>query len=269
MEAGVITGCLRGAKPLFLNLLPLSCGTPRQERGTQGERSINLKYRAVIFDLFGTLIENFSISEYAAVFAEMSKILSVPPDEFLRLWGEAFDQRATGVFATTGDAIRNLALKLNPAINDSQIHDAARVRIDYTRRSIIPREDSIEVLEHLKKAGYKTGLISDCTCEIPNVWGDTPFTGFFDVTVFSCMVKIKKPDPRIYLIATEQLGIKPGDCLYIGDGSSRELTGAREVGMHPVLIRNPGESDDTHFIDRETDWPGPVIRSLREVLTLL
>ncbi len=228
-----------------------------------------MKYQAVIFDLFGTLIENFTRSEYAAVFTEMAVILSVPPDEFLRLWGEAFDQRATGVFATTGDAVSNLALKLNPAINDSQIKDAVRVRTDYTRRSIIPREGAIEVLDHLKKAGYKTGLISDCTCEIPGVWGDTPFHSLFDVTVFSCVAGIKKPDPHIYSMATVQLGIEPGDCLYIGDGSSRELTGALEVGMHPVLIRDPGESDDTHFIDRETDWQGPVISSLREVLTLL
>ncbi len=91
----------------------------------------------------------------------------------------------------------------------------------------------------------------------------------FDVTVFSCVAGIKKPDPRIYHIATERLGVDPQDCLYIGDGSSRELTGALEVGMHPVLIHDPDESDDTHFIDREDDWKGPVISSLREVLGLL
>ena len=228
-----------------------------------------MKYKAVIFDLFGTLIENFSRSEYASVFAEMADILSVPADEFLRSWMEAFDQRATGVFPTTGDAIKNLSYKLNPRVNDEQIEEATHIRMDYTRRSINPREGAIEVLNYLKKDGYKTGLISDCTCEIPGVWGDTPFHSLFDVTVFSCVAGIKKPDPRIYFTATEQLGIEPGDCLYIGDGSSRELTGALEVGMHPVLIRDPGESDDTHFIDRETDWQGPVISSLREVLTLL
>jgi putative hydrolase of the HAD superfamily len=229
-----------------------------------------MKYKAVIFDLFGTLIENFSRSEYAAVFKEMADILSVPADEFLDAWAATFDQRATGVFPTTGDAIKSCAIKFNPRVTDTQIERAARIRTDYTRRSIIPREGAIEVLSYLKGAeGYRTGLISDCTCEIPNVWGSTPFASLFNVTVFSCVAGIKKPDPRIYNIAMERLGVKARDCLYIGDGSSRELTGALKVGMHPVLIRDPNESDDTHFIDREEDWRGAEISSLREVMGLL
>ncbi|MBA7642398.1 hypothetical protein ES703_50091 [subsurface metagenome] len=215
------------------------------------------------------MIENFSRSEYAAVFTEMADILSVPPAEFLQSWGAAFDQRATGVFPTTADAIKNLSLKLNPRVTEAQINRAARVRTDYTKRSINPRKGAIEVLGYLRVEDYRTGLISDCTCEIPNVWESTSLAPFFDVTVFSCSVGIKKPDPRIYHIATERLGVDPQDCLYIGDGSSRELTGALQVGMHPALIRDPDESDDTHFIDREDDWKGPIISSLQEVLGLL
>ena len=228
-----------------------------------------MKYQAVIFDLFGTLIENFSRSEYAAVFAEMSGVLSVPPDEFLSAWAAAFDQRATGVFSTTADEIRNIAVQFNPGVTEDQVERATRIRTDYTGRSFIPREGAIEVLGYLREAKYKVGLISDCTREIPNIWDSTPLAPYFDVTVFSCSAGIKKPDPRIYYTATEQLGVNPQDCLYIGDGSSRELTGALRVGMHPVLIRDPGESDDTHFIDREEAWDGPAITSLKEVLDLL
>ncbi|MBN1177553.1 MAG: HAD family hydrolase [Dehalococcoidales bacterium] len=232
-------------------------------------RFINQKYKAVIFDLFGTLIENFSRSEYAAVFREMAEVLSVPADEFLKDWAAAFDQRATGVFATTADTIKNIAVRFNTDVTDEQIEHASRIRTDYTRRSIIPRESAIEVLEHLKESEFKTALISDCTCEIPGVWDSTPLAPYFDVAVFSCVVHIKKPDPRIYHTATEQMGVNPQDCLYIGDGSSHELTGARAVGMHPILIRDPGESDDTHFIDREETWDGPQITSLKEVFDLL
>ena len=228
-----------------------------------------MKYKAVIFDLFGTLIENLSRSEYAVVFAEMANILSVPPDEFLQSWVESFDQRATGFFPTTEDAIKSLSSKLNSRVTDAQIKQTARIRLDYTKRSINPREGAIEVLGRLRAAEYKTGLISDCTCEIPNVWESTALAPFFDVTVFSCSVGIKKPDPRIYLMATDQLGVDPQDCLYIGDGSSRELTGALQVGMHPVLISVPDESTDVHFIDREEGWNGPEISSLQEVLDLV
>ena len=228
-----------------------------------------MKYQAVIFDLFGTLIENFSRSEYAAVFRDMSEALSVPVDEFLEAWGATFEQRATGVFSTTSDAMRSVAITFNPGVTDDQIKEATRIRIDYTKRSMDPREDAIEVLTYLRESEYKVGLISDCTCEIPNIWDSTTISPFFDVVIFSCSVGVKKPDARIYNMAVEQLGVAPRDCLYIGDGSSHELTGALAVGMHPVLIRDPNESDDTHFIDREQGWNGPVISSLSEVLTLL
>ncbi len=217
------------------------------------------------------MIKNFSSSEYAAVFAEMADILSVPPDEFLSSWVAAFDQRATGGFPTTEDAIRDLSLKLNPWVTDARIKEATQIRLDYTKRSFIPRNGAIEVLSYLREAEYKVGLISDCTCEIPNVWDSTPFAPLFDVTIFSCVARIKKPDPRIYLLATEQLGVESQDCLYIGDGSSRELTGALQVGMHPVLVRNPEEDrNDVYRTNFEGDnWPGPVISSLKEVLGLL
>ena len=74
-----------------------------------------------------------------------------------------------------------------------------------------------------------------------------------------------KPDPRIYRLACERLGVQPSGCLYIGDGSSGELTGASTVGMDAVLIRAP---DDTENGDRE-DWQGARISSVNEVFDLI
>jgi putative hydrolase of the HAD superfamily len=100
------------------------------------------------------------------------------------------------------------------------------------------------------------------------LWENTGLKSFFEVTIFSCAVGIKKPDPRIYHMALEKLKVKPQHCLYVGDGSSYELTGALRVGMHPVWIRIPDEREDNFRIDEE-DWDGPVISSLKEVLDLL
>jgi putative hydrolase of the HAD superfamily len=93
-----------------------------------------------------------------------------------------------------------------------------------------------------------------------------PIKPFFDTVVFSCVAGVKKPDPRIYQLALERLKVKPQDCLYVGDGSSYELTGARKVGMHPVQIHVPGEI--VYFLD-EDDWDGHPISSLSEVLNLI
>ena len=119
--------------------------------------------------------------------------------------------------------------------------------------------------------GYKTALISDCSAETPESWTDTPLESLMDVTAFSCVAGIKKPDPRIYHLACERLGVNPQDCIYVGDGSSRELTGASQVGMHAVLISVAYEEvfDSYDAYRREArDWKGPVISALSDVLAL-
>jgi putative hydrolase of the HAD superfamily len=233
-------------------------------------RSIHKKYKAVIFDLFGTLVDNFTRSEYERVIAEMASIVNAPQDKFLQVWLDAFYERTTGIHPTKQASIEYVCQKLGIPVTETQIEHAALVRQYYTKRSIKPRPSAIETLTYLKSAGYKTALISDCSSEVPAIWGNTPFAPLFDVTVFSCVAGVKKPDPRIYHMATDQLGADPKDCLYIGDGSSRELTGALAVGMHPVLIRVPAESEDIHRVDAETEeWNGPEISSLQEVLNLV
>lgn len=228
-----------------------------------------MKYQVVIFDLFGTLVDNFSTKEYQAILAEMSAVLNVSVGEFSKLWRESFPMRVNGTHATHQKSIDYICRRLDCKATEKQIEKAAEIRLDYSIKTLKPRKDTVPTINQIKAKGYKVGLISDCSPETPTVWPRTAFANLFDVTIFSCSVGMKKPDPRIYLLATEKLGVRPEDCLYIGDGSSHELTGALKVGMHPVLIRDPGETVDTHFIDREDDWQGETISSLHEILNLL
>lgn len=228
-----------------------------------------MKYAAIIFDLFGTLVDNFSRREYESVLAEMASVLGAPPDDFMRLWSDTGAQRFLGILPSPEGNIEYVCRELGVRPSEVSKKLAARIRYALTRRYVVPRSDAIEVLSYLKSAGYKIGLISDCSSETTTVWRDTAFVPLFDATVFSCLAGVKKPDPRIYLLATGQLAVRPEECLYIGDGSSHELTGAANVGMHPVLIRVPYEDEPgTHRIDPE-EWDGPRIKSLTEILTLL
>ena len=231
----------------------------------------DMKYKAVIFDLFGTLIKNYSIQEHEAVLRQMASILLAPSEGFVRLWYDTFNERCTGVLKTPEDNIDYVCQKLGVPVKDNQVNLAARIRFKLTAQSMLPLPGSVALLSHLKSTGFKIGLVTDCSAEVPTIWQDTPFAPLFDVTVFSCVVGMKKPDPRIYYLATERLVVKPQRCLYIGDGSSHELTGAATIGMHPVLIRFPDENNkEIHRVDAETEaWDGPVISSLKEVLTLV
>lgn len=227
-----------------------------------------MKYKAVIFDLYGTLVENFTRPEYEKTLAEMAAVIGAPPREFIKHWADTFQQRSVGFFPNSEAAISYICRELNVPATEAQLKRTGQIRFDYTLHNFKPRDGSLETLLKLKRDGYLTGLISDCTTETPLVWQRTPFAPMFNVTVFSCNVGFKKPDPRIYRLATDPLGVRPQDCLYIGDGASRELSGASQAGMTPILILDPYEPADAHYIDRE-EWHGPSISSLRELLDIL
>lgn len=228
-----------------------------------------MKHTAVIFDLFGTLVDNLSHREHERVLTQMAEALCVPRDEFVRLWHETSEQRAQGLLHSPEGNIEYACQQLGVKPEDSQRKFAARIRSDYTRRSIVPRSDAISVLRRLKSTGHSTGLISDCSSETPIVWKDTPLAPLIDATVFSCLAGVKKPDPRIYHLAAGRLAVRPEECLYVADGVGRELEAASQVGMSPVLIRVPyDDTPDAARIDEE-DWDGPRVSSLTEVLPLL
>jgi putative hydrolase of the HAD superfamily len=227
-----------------------------------------MPYKAIIFDLYGTLVDNFSLEKHETVLREMASILGAPPDEFMRMWFDSYEWRAIGKITSPEENIELICRKLGIPLDEEKIQSAGEVRRKFTRKGLDPWSDGIPVLQKLRQMGYKTALISDCSAETPESWPDTPLVSLMDVTAFSCVVGLKKPDPRIYLQTAERLGVKPEECLYVGDGSSQELSGAAAVGMHPVMIRSALETPDNHRIHEE-DWQGPRITALTELLTLI
>jgi len=225
-----------------------------------------MKYQAVIFDLFGTLVGNLYGPQYNDILRRIALILSVPSKDFLRMWSATTYARNTGAFRSVEVNIIHICQELGSQPK-GDVKSAAQIRQDYARHIMMkPRPDAVSVISQLKSLGYKAGLISNCTTDAPAIWPDTPFAHLFDVAVFSCSAGLMKPDPRIYQIAVEQLAVEPNECLYIADGIDQELAGAAQVGMHPVQIYVTGEdSIDSH---RE-EWDGPVISSLTEVLALV
>ena len=228
-----------------------------------------MKLKAIIFDFFGTLVHNFSLLEHERVLSEMAKVLSIPRNDFAQIWVATFSNRATGVFRTVEENIEYACRALDCRVIAAKIKAAGDIRRRYYQHTLTPRRGVLSVLAQLRAEGYKIGLISDCSSELPDVWSSTPFASLVDAPVFSCQVGVRKPDPKIYLFACQQLDVKPQDCLYIGDGSSRELTGAAAVGMKALLLRVPHE--DTQHIPRidMDEWTGPSISDLRHIAAIV
>jgi putative hydrolase of the HAD superfamily len=62
-------------------------------------------------------------------------------------------------------------------------------------------------------------------------WAKCDLSRWFDDVVFSYRVKQRKPNPEIYMTACQNLHVTPDESIFIGDGGSNELIGARNVGM--------------------------------------
>lgn len=224
-----------------------------------------MKHPAVIFDLFGTLADNFSSRGYNDGLMQMAEALSLPSDDFRQAWFATSRERNIGALQNCEADVEYICRELKVLPKKRQIQLAVQARLDYIRHVMTPQPHAVETLSRLKEDGYKTGLLSNCSHEIPVVWPETPLAPLIDVAVFSCSVNMRKPDPRIYQLTAERLGVRPEECLYVGDGGSQELSGALTVGMHPVLIRPDAESSEQHLMKRE-QWDGPEISSLTDVL---
>ena len=89
------------------------------------------------------------------------------------------------------------------------------------------------MLELLRERGLKVGLISNCSEEEVISFGQSGLAPYFDDVIFSYEVGVAKPNPEIYRMACDRLGVTPQESLFIGDGGSDELRGASNAGLRP------------------------------------
>ncbi len=99
-------------------------------------------------------------------------------------------------------------------------------------------EAMLGVVRAARAAGFQTGLIT-------NSWGmgiyERAPTDLFDVRVISGEVGLHKPQPEIYLLACERLGVEPGQAVFVDD-LRENCAGAEAVGMTALLHRDSGET---------------------------
>jgi putative hydrolase of the HAD superfamily len=144
--------------------------------------------------------------------------------------------------------------------------EVCAIRLDYHRGQLVPRAGAVETLRRLRELGLLVGLITVCTEDVEVLWPESGFAGLFDAEVFSSREGLTKPDPRIYRLCCERLGVEPEQAVFVGDGANDELAGACRVGMDAILIHRPGE--DPPWPEVAT-WDGLRVTSIPEVLEVL
>ena len=226
-------------------------------------------FEAVVFDLFGTLVHEYTKADFYGAVDSAAEVLGADQAAFRAEWDRTAPARQTGGFTDLPSNLRAICDVLGLPVDDATIERALEAREAMYRAGFHPREGALETVEQLHARGYPIALVSMCAPDIPERWRTLPLAPFVEVTVFSSETGLRKPDPAIYLAATDALGVTPTACVYCGDGAYGELTGAAAVGMTPFLIRDPSLDHGELLTPQRDEWDGAVIEDLRELLDVL
>jgi putative hydrolase of the HAD superfamily len=219
----------------------------------------------VVFDFFGTLTRAI---KRGPQHADIARRLGCDPEVVRGVLDRTFHSRARGTFGSAEATLRWVSEQAGGRPREAQVQAAVPARVDALRADTQLRPDAVSALAGIKERGLATAVISDCTHELPAFLPSLPVAPLLDARVFSVEAGVCKPDPRIYLAACAQLEVGAWECVYVGDGGSRELTGAAAVGMTAVRLSAPDLADHLVF-DRDSSFRGPSVPSLTDLLTLI
>ena len=137
-----------------------------------------MRYQAVIFDLFGTLVHSFTRREYDQVNAQMAAAVRVPYPEFWRLMGDTYQDSCLGRYSSYEDLVSDVCSRAGVQVNLTQITQAAAFHYEYIANAIVPEPEVLEALDRLKKRGMRLALISDCGPSVPLLFPQSPLARF-------------------------------------------------------------------------------------------
>jgi len=121
-------------------------------------------------------------------------------------------------------------------------------------------EGAVATVRSLKDAGYRLAVVSNAEGRVAHDLDRAGFDGLFETVVDSHIVGVEKPDPAIFAIALERLGVGADAAVFVGDVPAVDVTGARAAGLRPILL-------DRHDLYQGVD--APRLRSIGELPAFL
>lgn len=137
---------------------------------------------------------------------------------------------------------------------------------DLYERTKTMTAQSREVLLQLKDHGLPMVLVSNFYGNMHTVLHEFGFDGLFHKVIESAVVGIRKPDPRIFLLGVEALGLKPEEVTVVGDSLDKDIMPAHEAGCQTIWLRGEGWTSASH----NGDCPYcETINALDEILEMI
>ena len=150
---------------------------------------------------------------------------------------------------------------------------------DYDRLTLMRKPRLSEAIEALHAMGIRMGIVSNIisTSLVPHMLNEYGIARYMECIVMSSEVGIRKPDPRIFEIAMQKMGVCAEETCYVGDTISRDVLGARNANLGAVVrINNPSiahrdaafrgpDAPEADFVISELYELPDIIRTLHKV----
>lgn len=205
--------------------------------------------KAVMFDLYGTLIDIRTDEHDPYVYDLLSRYLgyhsvNITPDEMKKAYFEGVRQyldlsREVHPEVDVYKVFFNIMNKFGKKRSlKATVTDLATLFRALTMRQFRVFDGVYDVLTKVS-ARYKTAIVSDAQWLFAEPeMAQLGLDQFFEVRILSSRFGFKKPDPRLFRISMDKLGVPSEDCVYVGDNPCKDLSGAKRVGMKFILFRS-------------------------------
>lgn len=101
-----------------------------------------------------------------------------------------------------------------------------------------PNPEIIDLMAELRQTGHRMALLTNNVREWESRWrAMAPIDEIFELVVDSAFVNCRKPEPQIYELTLDRLGLDPGDCVFVDD-MEINCQSAASLGMHAVHFRD-------------------------------
>ncbi len=238
-----------------------------------------MKYKAVLFDLGGTLIE-FENPDWStlgkmgikkaypflkAKFPQLPELNQFGPT-FYQYLREILDGRVDHIEVELYDACARIFRRMGLAITNGTVEEFVDIYYKPVTEKLALIPGAIEILEKLKKAGLIIGLVSNSIFPEKYHLGEMERFGllkYFDYTIFSSSIGNRKPGKAIFEMALDRANAAASQAIFIGDRFDADIVGAKKMGIAAVWIRHDNRDNPDNVV------PDYSILNLSELETII
>ena len=191
-----------------------------------------MRYKAVIFDLDGTLLSTLAdLTGAVNIALEMNGIASVTEEEVKSFIGN-------GSYKLIERAVKGASCDVDKVHSDFK-----NAYLDHCLDKTVPYPGIVDLLKELRGAGVKVAVNTNKPYDPAVKVLDMHLHGLTDMIAAQSDTIPRKPDPTGVFKIMEQLGVKPDECCYVGD-SDVDINTARNAGIDVISV-------DWGFRDRD------------------